>query len=430
MNKDKFNLLKNVKFSVISFVINIFLVFATYRLVIVYEGIEAVGIWSLLMAWATLIRVGDIGMGGAIVRFISSKNIEIDMAEIRKFIDTGLVMNFIAFMFLTLFGYFLLSINLHNVVPDKYLLQSQSLLPILFIGIFLSTMSSIIIASLQGIHLGYIGAYLSVSGNIVQIFFVFLLVPNVGLLGLAWAQLIQFSLLSVFGWGLITHKLNVGTILPTGFSFVILRQMFTFSIKAQVANIANGMFEPISKILFNQFGTLQEQGFYELAYKTVSLTRNTVVSGIFASLPTLTNLINNNPNEAQVFYVKAQKKVTIAISIIILCVIIFSPLVSWIWMGQFEINYWLFVLFISIGFWINTFGATAYNLGLATGIMKSNIIASFIMLLVLIISAYLLGNFYQSMGVSIATGISLACGGILIKVLNEKLIFKNEGKNL
>ena len=276
---------------------------------------------------------------------------------------------------------------------------------------------------MQGVHLGYIGSYLSVGGNLLQILFVVLLVPKMGLLGLAWSQLIQFGLISLLGWMFIVRKIKIGTVYPSGFSFIILREMFAFSLKAQVANVANGLFEPVSKIVFSQFGSLQGQGFYELAYKTVSLTRNVVVSGLFASLPTLTNLIHSNLAEAQIFYKKSQKHVTKAVSVVMISVIVFSPLVSWVWMGRFENEYWFFVICISLGFWINTLGATAYNLGLATGVMKNNIMASLSMLSVFVIVAYVLGHFYQSIGVGIATGMSLAFGGLLIKKLNEKSVF-------
>jgi len=420
---DKFQLLKNVRFSVLSFGINIVLVFVSYRLVILYDSIVSVGIWSLLMAWAALIRIGDVGMGGAILRFISTKDLQEEPEAIRIFIDTGFIMNFVIFLILSFLGYSLLSLNLLSVVGSDAYLQAQSILPIMFIGIFFSTLTSLSISSLQGLHFGYLGSYMTVGGNVLQIIFVLVLVPKIGLLGLAWAQLIQYVVLTFVGLLFISKKVANGSFIPLGFSFAVLREMFAFSLKAQVANVANGLFEPVSKIVFSQFGSLQGQGFYELAYKTVSLTRNVVVSGLFASLPTLTNLIHSNLAEAQIFYKKSQKHVTKAVSVVMISVIVFSPIVSMLWIGKFEVEYWLFVIFISFGFWINTLGATAYNLGLATGVMKNNIMASLSMLSVFVIVAYVLGHFYQSIGVGIATGFSLAFGGLLIKKLNEKSVF-------
>lgn len=425
---DKFNLLKNIKVSIVSFAINIALVFISYRLVISYEGIESVGLWSLLMAWGALVRVGDVGMGGAILRFISTKKLETEATQIRKFIDTGIIMNFMAFALLSFVGYFLLDLNLSALVSQEAFFQAKSLLPIMFIGIFLSSMTSVLIASLQGLHHGYLGSYLSVGGSILQIVCVILLVPKIGLLGLAWAQLIQYAVMSILGWYLICRKIGVGDIWVFSFSFKILREMFGFSLKAQIANVTNGLFEPLSKILMSQFGGLQAQGFYELAYKTVSLARNAIVAGLFASLPTLTNLINENPERAEDFYKASQKNIIRVIALVMILVVVFSPLVSLVWVGQLESGYWFFVLCIAIGFWVNTIGAAAYNLGMATGKMKNNIISAVLTLIVLSTLGFLLGKFIEVKGVGIAVGLSLAFGGVLIKFLNEKLIFQGMRK--
>ena len=425
---DKFNLVKNIRISVVSFAINIALVFISYRLVIVNDGIESVGLWSLLMAWGALVRVGDVGMGGAILRFISTKSLDLESNEIRKYVDTGIIMNLMVFTLLTLVGYLILDSNLSSVVSADALQLAKTLLPIMFIGVLLSTMTSVIIASLQGLHFGYLGSYLTVGGNLLQIVCVLLLVPKLGVLGLAWAQLIQYGSLTVLGWLLIGSKIGAGGYLPFSFSFSVLREMFSFSLKAQLANVCNGLFEPISKILISQFAGLQIQGFFELAYKTVSLTRNAIVAGLFASLPTLTNLFNINPKQALSFYKKSQNNVTKAITLMMLLVILFSPVVSMVWVGQFEMDYWFFVVCVAIGFWLNTIGATAYNLGMATGRMRNNIVSAMLVLLVLLMLGYLLGYFLESKGVGIAVGLSLAFGGVLIKFLNEKLIFQEMKK--
>ena len=420
---DSFNLSKNIRFSIISFAINVVLIFISYRLVIIYDNIESIGLWSLLMAWAALTRIGDIGMGGAIVRFISTKNIETQANEIRLYADTGLVMNFIAFFLLTLVGYYTLNLNLHSVVSGDAYGQAKLILPIMFAGIFFSSLTSIMISSMQALHYGYVGSYLTVVGNIIQIVCVLILVPQIGLLGLAWAQLIQYMILALVGRFIVSRKIGNYGMLTLSFSKSVFYEMFGFSLKAQVANISNGFFEPLSKILISQFGGLQAQGFYELAFKTVSLSRNIVISGLFASLPTLTNLINESPEKAVDFYKKSQKNIIKAITFVMGSVILFSPLVSIIWTGQFDMTYWFFVVCIALGFWVNSIGATAYNLGSATGKMKYNIISSLSTLFVLITVGYLMGNLYGERGIGIATALSLSFFGILIKQLNEKLIF-------
>jgi O-antigen/teichoic acid export membrane protein len=323
---------------------------------------------------------------------------------------------------LTLVGYLVLELNLSNIVDKEYYIMATNILPIMFMGIFFSTLFTILVSSLQGLHVGYIGSYITVIGSLIQLLFVFILVPKIGALGLVWAQLLQYIIVTVIAFLFVKNKIGIKRVLRFDFSWIRLKEMFSFSIKAQVANIINGLFEPLSKILISQFGGLSSQGLYELAYKTVSLARNTVVTGLFASLPTLTNLMNTNLNEAKLFYKKSQKNVLKAISIVLLLVIILSPFISLVWMGNFDNDYWYFVVFLSIGFWINTLGATAYNIGMATGKMKNNIISSIVLIISLIIFGYILGNIFAEIGVVIAVGTSLAFSGLLIKKLNERMI--------
>ena len=427
--ENKFNLVKNIRFAIISFIINIFLVFISYKLVIHFEGLEALGLWSLLIAWANLIRIGDVGMGNATLHFISKTDINKNSNDIDKFIDTGFLMNFIAFLILTSIGYLIVNMNLDLIVDGTSIEKAKILLPIIFIAIFFSTLSSIIFGSLNGLHIGYLTSYIIVAGNIIQIILVLILVPKIGIIGLVWAQLIQYIFQTLFGWYLVKKNTNSKTILPVNISLTTLKCMLNFSLKAQIANITNGLFEPISKIIFSNYGNLQMQGIYEIAYKTVLLSKNTVLSGLAASLPSFTNLINNDDKSVLELYKKSHKNVLKGSIVIFTLVIIGSPLVSIIWVGQFEINYWLFVILLSLGFFFNAFGATAYNLGLATGKMKNNIITTVSIVLLLTIFANILGFFYGPIGMVSGVSLSLVLGGMLIKYLNEKLLYRIISEN-
>ncbi len=427
---DKFNLSKNLRTSIISFIINIALVFISYRLVIVFDGLESLGIWSLLMAWAALVRLGDVGMGGAILRFVSPKDIETDVRGIRSCVDTGLMMNMAVFILLTISGYALINWQLTAIVDSEALEKAKSLLPLMLVGIFFASMTSVMVASLQGVHLGYLGSYITVVGNLIQIICVLILVPKIGVLGLAWGQLIQYVVLTCVGWYLVANNTKSAGMLPANFSFKTLRQMFSFSLKAQIANVTNSLFEPVSKILLSQYGGLQAQGAYELAYKTVSLSRNAIVTGLFASLPALTSMLSENRDKAKEFYIKSKNNTTKAIAIVLVLVVFASPIVSWLWVGDFNRQYVYFVVMLAIGFIVNAQGATAYNLGLATGVMKYNIFSSFIMLITLVVSSFLVSSLFLVNGVPFSVGVALAVGGVLIKLLNERLLFGSNSNEL
>ena len=422
MSRDTFNLKKNVLFSVVTFVVNVAVVVLGYKLVIYFHGLESVGLWSLLVAWASLARLGDVGMGGAVIRFVSSLDKTAAPVKVKQYLDTAFVMNLVAFSLLSAIGYWVLNLLLPSLVNDSAVLGAKSLLVIVFLSMFASSMASVVIASLQSVHLGYVGSYISMIGNVIQIVLVVLWVPKLGVAGLGWAQFAQFAFMALVGWWLVSKNIGDRSCIPTGFSLAVLREMLSFSIKAQVANVLNGLFEPVSKILMGQFGDLKVQGAYELAYKVVSLTRNAVVTGLFASLPVLTNMLANSASEARAFYVSSQAKVNKAMLFVLGFVVLVSPVVSWIWIGDINHQFMGFVLLVGAGYWVNTRGATAYNLGMATGRMRNNIFVSAVMIFVLLVTGFILSAWVGMFGPAFSVAISLSVGGILIKSLNERFL--------
>jgi len=428
MISERFNLGRNVKFSVIAFLINIGLIFLSYRLVIKYDGVASVGLWSLLMAWANIFRVGDVGMGGAIIRFVSSKNLQFDEGVIREFIDTGLLINILAFGLLMLIGYFFLQQNLFRLIDPSSMEKANELLPLLFSAMFASSVAMLIISSLQGLHYGYLGSYLSMGCSVLQILLVVILVPDIGINGLAWAQLVQYTLLIFLGWFCISLKTSRSHFFPKNFSLAALKKMFSYSLKAQIANISNGLFDPLSKILFSQFGGLQEQGVYELAHKTVTLARSAVISGLSASLPSITDLVKTSPLEALSFYEASHRVVVRSISFVSVAIVLLIPFFSWLWFGRLEADYGVFIIILVIGYWFNVYGAAAYNLGPATGVMRFNILVTVSALGFIFILGGSLGNVIGSAGVVISISSSLIFSSFLLKYFNEKLLLNKISK--
>ena len=88
------NIRRNVIFSFIEVCTNTLLTFISYRVVVRLGGIQLLGIWSALMAWIGLSRLGDFGLGGASTRFVAALDARQDGARVRGYIDTAIISNF------------------------------------------------------------------------------------------------------------------------------------------------------------------------------------------------------------------------------------------------------------------------------------------------------------------------------------------------
>ena len=423
---NQLNIKKNVIMTVIAFLVNILLTFVGYRLLIEKGGLEILGLWSMISATIFIMRIGDIGMGGAAERYMATVNIHDNAKLIREYFDTALIVNTLIFSFLALIGWLIFSKNIEWIISKNIILQAEALklLPIMFLVFLISNISNVFSGGLRGLHLGYLGAYISIMSGIFQMILIIFLVPKIGVLGLAWAQLVQYSIIIIITW-LVIYK-NMKTyekfnILPIYASRKILKKLFSFSIRAQFVTLINGLFEPVSKFLVGHTAGLSTLGIYELAYKIVSLPRNAVVSGVLSMMPAITRLLTDDRNQAIKLYYKSKKLVILATLSVFICIIISSPIISLLLLKS--INWYLitFIILFCFGFIGNVLGAPAYILGFSSGQLAGNLISSFVVLLFLTIGTMIFNYFIPYSAVMFSV-ISLFLGGLIIKSLNEKIL--------
>lgn len=417
-----FNLKRNVSFAIAEFAINLVLVFFSYRLIIMRGGLEAVGVWSVLFAWTSLVRLGDVGMANATLRFVSLHDARKEPQRLADYVETGVLTNLVFFAVLSCLGYVIMSPFVPEMVGATHAQEARAILPIMFCGFWLLNVSGAVLGALQGLHLGYVRSLISVGGTMVQLVAVLVLVPELGLGGLALAQVLQYALISIVGWGLVVKNLAQVSLLPVRFKPAAFRDMLGYSLKAQMANVASGLFEPVSKILIGHFGGLQMQGLYELAFKSVWLPRNGVIAGVSATLPAMTSLSTRQGDKLQQIYERCVGMTALAVSLLMLAVLCASPIVSMIWIGSLRFDYCAMVFLLGCGAIFSAWAAAAYNLAFATGDMRANLVANTVVLALLVGLGGLLGRVATPWAVLIVVPVLMSVHSIWIKHQNEGLL--------
>lgn len=427
---EKLNLRKNVITTVVAFFLNIILTFLGYKLLLNKEGIEILGLWSLLTAAIFIIRIGDVGMGSSAERHVALVNVESSAYKLKSYLDTALIINIVLFLFLSIVGYLVFSSNVELIVPKNIEFQKKTkeILPIMFFTFFLSNVANVILGGIRGLHLGYISAYISIFSNFVQLVLFIFLVPIWGIKGLAIGQLIQNLVLISIAWAVVCFQLKKYisiSIFKINFSKILFKELFNFSIKAQSINILNGIFEPISKFLIGHTAGMAALGLYELAYKIVCLPRNAVVSGVMGTMPAVTRLFSEDQKMAQHIYIKTKSLVSKVTSAIMFLVMIGSPLASYVLLDNINEQLICYIVILALGFTINSIGSPAYTLGFSTAKMKGNFIASFLSLIALFFISFLGVFFLPNYASVIASGIGLAISGMYVLIHNEKILGLN-----
>jgi O-antigen/teichoic acid export membrane protein len=425
---DRLNVRKNVIATIVAFAVNVALVFLSYRLVILTGGIHTLGLWSNLTAWIFIIRLGDIGMAMAVVRFVARCDSRVDTQEIREYTDTALLVNIIVFLCLSVAGFIVYDRNLNSIVAgnEEALLLAHDILPLMFVGFFLSNISGQIIGGLTGIHRGYQSAVIGIIGTTVQLLVVLWIVPRNGLIGLAWGLITQHLFVALAGWSLFIIALTKESgrpvqLAPVFFSIVALRQMLGYSAKLQIVNIVNGLLEPLSKIIIGRTVGFDVLGVYEIAYKVVSLPRNAVVSGVQALVAPLSSLLVGHRKEARDLFDRSDARLiksTLAVSCFS---ILISPIASLALLG--EINHYLFGFsaILAIGFLGNVFGATSYILCVAVGKIRFLMLSAITALSLVLILVPLGGQIFGAFGSVSGVAVALTAAGLIIRYISKKI---------
>lgn len=419
--KQRLNLRKNVSFALGEFVLNMALLFFSYRLIILQGGLEAVGVWATLFAWTNLIRLGDAGVAVAAARFLALWDITKEPERIRAYGETALLTNVVQFGLLTLIGYYAISPFVGSIVGEAHAAEALAILPFMMFGFFLLNVSGTVLGILQGLHLGYRRSQLSVLGSSIQLAAVFALVPTHGLLGLALAQILQHAIIVFIGWSM-ARRLMGSRYIPTRFDWLAFLGMLGYSLKAQVVNIANGLVEPVSKILVGHFGGMATQGLFELAYKTVLLPRNLIGTGVTAMIPAMTALFQEDRAELRRLYSRAFHVSAWSMGVAALTLIVLAPIPSWLWLGRVDESYWLYISLLAGGFFLNVLGLPAYVIGMVSGYMRNNIIVTLGALGALLVVGYVLGLRFGSDGAVISSAGTIGLLGVIIMFLNRRIV--------
>jgi len=413
------NLRLNVVTSVAVFVANLLSVGVTYRLLVQVGGIESIGVWSSLIAWIFIIRIGDVGMTNGIIRFAAAYDVNQDASRIRGYVDTGIVFNAVLFGFLALLGWVAMDSNLAHILPEgsRYTSSVRPVLPILFVVFYLQNLSGLALGALQAIHRGYVGSLIFLVATFVQLFLAVLLVPAMGFTGLAIAQVGQYALMLITGWQFYRSALARTSgqhvpLLPQLASFSIIREIMSFGLKVQLVSFVNGLFEPLAKLLIGHAAGLQVLGLFDMAYKIVMLPRNALVAGVLAVVPAKTRLFSSDPRAFRELHRKSNKLIALAATAVLFVITLASPLITTLWLGYQEPKLPHLIGILAMGVWISAVSSPSYTLGMATGAMRTNTEAAFIalgLLVLLMLPASLSGlDWPLILTVAVAMGASSA----------------------
>lgn len=390
--------------------------FFLYKYLYETLGAEKIGLWSLLIGITAISRVGEVGLTGGVVKFISEAVNSKKQDRASKIIQTVLISLFFLVSFLIIISYLPAQNILIFATKQEEILLIKQILPYSFLSIFLMILIGVLGGSLDGVMLMGLKNFMLGLSHIFYLFLVFKLVPIFGLIGVAYSQCTQYFILLILMWVILKREVKTLPILPFEWDFKVIKDMYSYALNFQAISIVAMFFEPLIKIMMSYWGGLTPLGFYEMANKLIVQSRNIIVesSRIVVPITAKNNLKEMNTDVHYEFVKKTINITTFASFYIFSFLAISMPIISAVWFNFINFNFIYFSFILLIGYFISTLSSPVFLINLGTGHIRQNLYTYLIMASTSIILGNILGFIFEGLGVTYAVSFSLILSALYL----------------
>lgn len=412
---------RNSVWSIAEVVVNGITLFVLYKYVVATLGLEALGVWSLVFATATIARIGDLALSAGVSRFVAVARAQGDDGLAWKCIETAFLANLILYATLAVSLFFPLAWGLGLVMPADRLGEAQGLLPYAIASFVLFNLYTVVASALIGCHRTDLKAKVAVASGLVQVLTVFLTMPRYGLVGMGLGQILQYSTAIGAGWLICARELKrpLGSVLPMRLDRAAFRQLFGFGIKMQAAGLTSFAFEPLTKFVMSSVAGLEALGLYEMAARMVLQVRHLVVAPMQSLVPAFAHLRESDPAQIPIVYEKAVAKAILFGAPALLGIGLLSPLVSLLWIGEVNRLFVIFACLLIGGWFFNVVSGPAYHLAVSRGLLRWNILGHLVTTIGGPALGLLLGPTFGAEGVAAAAALALCVGCLVFLIMNS-----------
>ncbi len=298
----KRQILINAIMSVMQIIIISAVLFILYKFLLHTIGIEELGIWSLILASTSVTQIASFGLSASVVKFVAKYIARGEEENVSGVIQTA-SLSVAAFVgLILLIGYPIAKWVLGLVIPNEFLPLALSILPYSFFALWIMIVTSIFQGGLDGYQRIDIRSLLLVGSAIINLLLCFILAPLYGLIGVAYARVIQNIIILISSWFLLKRYVHSLPFFPYKWKRSLFKEIIGYGINFQVINVLAMFYDPVTKVLLSKFGGLSMVGFYEMASRMIKQFRELIISANQVLVPAIADLKEKTPNKIQSIY--------------------------------------------------------------------------------------------------------------------------------
>jgi O-antigen/teichoic acid export membrane protein len=408
--------------------------FFLYKFLLNKLGSVQLGIWSLVLATSSIASLANLGITSGMVKFIADYEVKKEFHLIGVTIYTAFFSLIFFISIIAIVIFFFGEVILQQIITGNNLELALKILPISVACLCINTLSGIFTSVLEGLQKNYIKNIIYSISSLVLLLLAYVLTPKWGLVGVAYAQLLQSVFIIVLAFIFSLKYYSIKVFFKNSWSNQVFKKLFNYGAKFQLISLAQMLYEPTTKMLLGKFGGLEFLGFYEMANRLVSQVRSVIVSANQVMIPVIAQANITNKQNVVSIYNKSMSLLLFVSLFFVLILSIATPSISLLWIGHIEKQFIFSSYILIFSTLINIMCGPAYFSFLAEGYLKILLITHLAMAVMNVLFGYIFGYTIGGFGVVIAWAAALSVGSFWCiymyqtrqKIINASIFNKSD----
>lgn len=388
--------------------------FLLYRFMIRELGVEALGAWSLVVALATLAKVGEFGLPGSVVKFVARAIAQGSPAQASRVVAISALATAGGLGVAAVIAYPLIAAALAQLLPGPQLAQAIAIVPASLLAVWINGIAGVFLGALDGHQRSYQRSIAVMLGTSTLLGVALVLVPEMGLMGIVLAQSAQALVVTLIpAWLLRQELVPARTKEPSDWK-ALLKELLGYGGAFQLIALVGLLLDPMTKAILATFGSPGTIAYYEMANKLVAQFKALIVSANQVVVPYIASIHETQPSRLPEIY-RSSCQVLLFLSIPLFSVVgVAIPLISEIWIGHFQTEFVTLSLILIAANLIHILSGPAYFSNLGEGELRFNVLAHVLMAILNGILGVTLGAAFGIYGVVVGNGLALVAGSLAV----------------
>jgi len=412
---DEQQLARNGLLSLAQSVVGIGTYFLVMRYVVAVAGLGGVGLWSLTMGFVAFIRVMDLTGAGGLARMVALNPHNERLQS--EYVDTLTAFIFVLYAVLSLIAYLPLHYAIAGSVAPGTVALAHTLTVWAMISLPINVAGMGQLSAIDGLGRADVRSLLNIASFALYGLLAVLLVSSKGILGLAYAQIVQYALLLFASRVVLTWQLPSLRLVPSRFSRKAAREALNYGFRLQASSIPMSLFDPLTRVFLGRWAGLETLGIYDLSYKLAGNTRTLVQAGMNPLVPEFARVLSADSKTARNYHATVSARSIRAVALAYTILIVTAPVFSLFLLSHVSPEFVFSVAVLSLGWGLASVGLATQLFARAAGQLRWSIAGQWLLLMLgagLVYIATLSDeSIYAAIGVAvaIATGHMVAFAG-------------------